>query len=402
VDGFSPEKIQEARGFCSDHFMDRWILARMTETERDVHRSMEAYEIAQVAPSLVSLIDDLTNWYIRMNRERFWNATETGGAEALAAHATLWQVLDRIAKLLAPFLPFLAESLYAGLRGKSVENLTQLSAQELGGWKSVHLQSLEVPASIADQDQKLLREMMLAKDVIVLGRSLRADAKLGVRQPLQRVRVAGLGVDDRQHLSAMSALILRELNIKELQVVDKAADLVEESIKPNHKVCGRKLGAKIKNFETLLKTWTSDDIARFESKGTLHFEGVDLTREDLSIVRKARDGRFASADKGRVVELDTTLTPELIEEGLRRELTNRIQQKRKEQKLNLADRIEVRWWAPQASLIEKLCEQETKSAGHISKETLAIRWARLSEAPLENESFGDMGSFAFELKVVSK
>lgn len=381
--------------------LDRWMLARARETAAAVHASMEEFRLAEVAPLLVDLVDDLTNWYIRLNRDRFWGEADAASKnDKAAAYATLWTTLDTAATLLAPGLPFVAETLHAALRGVSVDALAKNPNQ-----KSVH----EMPfAGVADTrqvtsvDREILAKFRVAKSVILLGRSLRGDAKIGLRQPLPGLRVAGVSGDNARLLNEMKSLVLKEVNVKTLELVEKASDLVVESAKPNFKTLGRRVGGSMKDIQATLGGWDAAAIAAFEAKGHVTIAGHDLSKEDVVIARQAKPGRFAAADRGLVVELDTALTDELVREGLARELINRVQQRRKESKFHLADRIRVRWWAKPGSLVESVLKGESNAQSMLAQETLAvsIEAAAADAVGGTTEDLGAEGSFSFAIERV--
>jgi len=248
----------------------------------------------------------------------------------------------------------------------------------------------------------LIDEMALAKNVILLGRSLRGEAKIGLRQPLKSLRVAGLSKQQARNLDIVRGLICDEVNVKTLHLVEKASELVEESVKPNFKILGKKVGGKMKEIQSLLQKWGSAEISTFEANGSVSILGFLLDQNDIEIVRKARPGKFALAGGGIVAELDTELSPELIFEGTKREIINRVQQRRKEMNFHLADRIELRFSADAGSLAEKALLEESFSEGIVRRETLCVR---IEAAKLTGEAvdLGQGGQIIFELrKVASK
>lgn len=391
IDGWqgpSPSAVQELST------LDKWILARLTETEDKVHAAMEAYKLSDVAPLLVDFIDDLTNWYIRLNRERYWaeqNPQTKTSKEA--AYGTLWTVLKGLSVIMAPGLPYLAEILYGALHGRNVETMRLDDP-------SVHLLQFQTGTEhrLPDEEQKLLRRIDLAKKLMLLGRSLRGEAKIGLRQPLSKLRVAGLSSEQQGFLASLKDLVCQELNIKDLELVARASDLVEESIKPNHKVLGKKVGGAMKEIQAALALWTPEDILRFEQAGRATVSGHELGSGDVQIVRKAKEGRFALAQFGLVGELDTQLTPSLVREGMQREIVNRIQQRRKELKLHLADRITISWEASAGSLIESILLAESQNLALIAQETLAVAFKREPGVSSVSEDFQAHGKFHFEVE----
>lgn len=393
IDGWKGDDALRAPALAERPHLDQWILARVKETALLVHQRLEAYQIADVSPLIISFVDDLTNWYIRMNRDRFWSEKGSGSdADKHAAYATLWTALDGLAMLLAPGLPYLAETLSAALRGKNVKDLKPAD-------QSVHERVFDVPPALTPAEKRLLSQFDIAKSVIELGRSLRGEAKIGLRQPLPGLRIAGVTGESEQLLESMRDFVLKEVNVKGMQLVARASDLVEESAKPNFKTLGKKAGPAMKAIQAELAKWGGTEMAAFEKSGQATVAGVALEKDDVTIVRKAKEGRFALSAKGLVVELDTTLTPELLREGLQREVVNRIQQRRKEMKLHLADRIEIAWWASPNSTLHGVLTEETKVLGLISGEVLGTGWRLAPREDFENvEDFGKDGSFGFQLK----
>ncbi len=397
IDGWKPEDISRAPAEKDRPRLDQWILARVKEAEVQIHSNMEAYRLYEVAPIQIQLVDDLTNWYIRLNRDRFWSENDaTHSSDKLAAYATLWTVLDRLSLLLAPGLPFIAETMHAALRGVSVDGLaTDLKRL------SVHEKDYGNTAQLALNERELrtLSETDLAKKVILLGRSLRGEVKIGLRQPLRLLRVAGLSDVQQRQLKSVEALICQEVNVKSLEMVNKASDLVEESVKPNFRTLGKKAGSKMKDLQKELLAWGHAEIASFEKTKSALVAGIECGVDDVEIVRKAKDGRSALAGYGLVAEIDIALDHELLFEGMQRELINRIQQRRKEMQLHLADRIEVSWKHLQGDLLAQVLRRESEKLGLVSEETLAVKF-------MENHALsttiacdvGDEAAFVFELR----
>ncbi|RYZ95976.1 MAG: hypothetical protein EOP11_24125 [Proteobacteria bacterium] len=208
-----------------------------------------------------------------------------------------------------------------------------------------------------------------------------------MRQPLQKMSIAGLSAEDQKLLKAMEARVLSELNLKELVFLGDGASLVVENVKPNLKRLGAKLGKKMPAVTAELRKWGSKEIAAFEAAGFAVVGGERLGLEDLLIERKAAEGKAAGALEGMVAELDVAMTPALKREGLMRELVNRIQQRRKESKFNLSDRIRVTYAA--GGLVKEILDAEAVAPSFLSEETLAVAWLAGDEAGLgEREEFG--------------
>ena len=390
IDQWSPDKASEEK---SEVLVDQWILARVRQLEVSVHESMNAYKLYEVAPMLIQFIDDLTNWYIRLNRDRFWGKADNSSmADKNAAYTTLWTVLVKLSELLAPGLPFFAENLSAALKGIELSSL-----KDKPEYESVHELVYSDVVELTDGEQKILSEIDLAKKLILLGRALRGEAKIGLRQPLKKLRVAGLNTQQVENLETVKSLILGEVNIKELELVNKASDLVEESAKPNFKTLGPRAGKAIREMQTILSKWTSQDVAAFEQSKKATIAGVECGAEDIEVVRKAKSGKLALAEYGLVAELDVELDESLTNEGVQREIINRIQQRRKELNFHLADRIEVVWSATPDSLVEKILKEESSSPGLVSSETLSVSFMK---SELETTvSLEQHGAFGFDLTV---
>jgi len=393
IDEWTPQKLKDAPAVEKRPRLDRWILSRVKQAEKEIHERMEAYRLSDVAPIQVALIDDLTNWYIRLNRDRIWGeANAESASDKNAAYATLWTVLDKLSTLLAPGLPFISETLTAALRGMSLDTLEK-SASHISVHEGEYRPS-ELQLSPSESDE--LQETELAKKIILLGRSLRGDVKIGLRQPLQKMRVAGLSEFEQKHLGHVEDLILGELNLKSIELVNKASDLVEESVKPNFRVLGKKAGKQIKEIQAELAKWDAAKIAEFEKSGKALVCGVECEGEDIQIVRQAKEGMTALAGFGLVAELDTAITDELRFEGLQREVVNRIQQRRKEMQLHLADRIQVKWKVVEGDMLRDVLSAETKSASFVSAETLCNAFVEASGITADPTELGD-AKFQFEI-----
>lgn len=397
IDGFNPTEAKKAPPVGERPRIDQWILALLQETEEKVHKEMEAYELANVFPLLARFLDNLTNWYIRLNRSRFWEAKgETFTADKLAGYATMFEALDRFGLLLAPYLPFFAEYLHGALHfGLKPEGLAGRAALP-----SVHERIYELPKSLGAHEAALIEEMTLAQRTILLGRSLRAEAKIGLRQPLRRMMLAGLSDREQTLLRTLEGRVLAELNLKELVFLKDGTGLVVETVKPNLKRLGARLGKKMQAVQQELRGWGSVQVRAFESAGFATVAGERLEKEDILLERKAAEGKTAGALEGLVAELDTAITPELKREGLMRELVNRVQQRRKEMKLQLTDRIRVSYQA--GGEVAAVLASESGAPTFLSEETLARGWESAAGELGPREDFEGHGDawLQFSLEVV--
>jgi isoleucyl-tRNA synthetase len=329
VDGWEPD------GIVPDprvNELDGWILSRLQSLVADVRERMERYEIYRVVPGLVAFVDELTKWYIRRSRRRFWREGSAGeaGRDTLNAFRTLHHVLLEASKILAPFLPFIAEEMHGNLScGRGAD--------------SVHL---ELYPGIRHEwiDPALERRMHLAIVAAGLGRGLRSKHEVRVRQPLASMTVAIADSADRAAFESVAAIVAEELNVKAVHVSADESELVSYSARPNLKVLGPRYGKQIAVIREEIAGLSSESLAAILA-GTAVASGVvdGLSYDSTTLIvdRAPREGIVVATDEGVTVGLDLRLTEELVLEGLAREVVNRIQNRRKELALALDDRILV-------------------------------------------------------------
>ena len=306
--------------------IDRWILSKLNSLVKDVTESYEAYEPTKAGRAISDFVqDDLSNWYVRLNRKRFWGGEMD--ADKQAAYSTLYTCLKTISQLMAPNAPFYADRLYRDLTGETVH---------LSYWP-------KADETLIDKD--LERSMALAQQATSMILSLRKRAEKNVRQPLQK---AVIPVGDEQTMQALlhvSDLIKSEVNVKELLIVraeDSEVKLVKK-IKPNFKVLGKKLGGQMKAAAAEIAAMSQEQIAAMEKDGQYQLSTVNyqLVSEDVEIITEDMPGWLVMNDGALTIALDIELTDSLIEEGIARELINRIQNLRKSSGLEITDRIKV-------------------------------------------------------------
>jgi isoleucyl-tRNA synthetase len=305
VDGFAEETV----GFpSSGNVLDRWIVSSMETLIADVTAAMDAYDLQKAVRPFVKFVEDLTNWYIRRSRRRFWKSTNDG--DKLCAYRTLRYVLVQLAKVAAPFTPFIAEEIYRNLKGA-------------GDPESVHLCDFPT-ANAAARDRALEKRMADVQAAVELGRRLRADNDLKVRQPLSAMKLAGGDV------AGLESLIEEELNVKRVDFVADETELCDVSYKANFKTLGKKCGPKMKAVA-----------AAVAAAKTVPFdcEGVTITADDVLVTRAPKAGLVVASEGAIVVGLETALTPELIAEGLAREFVSHVQSLRKEADFEVTQRI---------------------------------------------------------------
>lgn len=320
------DQWKPAKEYKPVHILDKWIYSKLQTLNAQVDQQMEQYHLYNVVPYLFSFIDDLTNWYIRLNRRRFW---EDDNPDKNLAYQTLFLVLETFNKIMAPFTPFLAETLFQELKafGKSAE-------------KSVHL--CKFPnADTKAQDPELEQAVLRMQQVILMGRQARNQAKIKVKIPLKNLTLI---LDDEVILNKMKDVeqsLKTELNVKEI-TYEKNEDLyISLQAKPNFPILGKKVGAKMQEFTKYITSLTPKQIKTFEEKQTLHYQGHDLVLEDVVIHRTSKGKHNVQTNSLISILLDTELNDDLINEGLARDLVSAIQKARKDTKLHVADRINL-------------------------------------------------------------
>ncbi|MDI9524521.1 MAG: isoleucine--tRNA ligase [Candidatus Cloacimonadota bacterium] len=305
--------------------IDRWIVSRLQTLIGQVRDWMEDYELTKVVRAIQDfVIDELSNWYVRRSRRRFWALELT--EDKINAYRTLYQVLVSVAEMIAPFAPYLAEELYLSL----------------GAGESVHLAAF--PQSETEYiDPALEKEMRVIIDIVQLGRAARNACQIKVRQPLQKMYVPA---KYRTTLERMFDLIQEEVNIHEIVYVSEDEDFVRYELKPQFKVMGPKYGNRMKAIASELARVKGQEVLKaFNYTGSYKLAAldIDLVPEDVAVHIQPREGFVFESMKDMFVALDTALTPELIREGYARELVNKIQFSRKEQGFEIMDRIMVEW-----------------------------------------------------------
>lgn len=309
--------------------IDRWIISLLNSLIKEVDTDLADYEPTKAARAISDfVIDNLSNWYVRLNRKRFWGGDMND--DKLAAYQTLYTCLKTVAQLMAPIAPFYTDQLYRDLNGDPDA--------------SVHTSDFPV-ADDALIDAALEERMNLAQTITSMVLALRRNANLKVRQPLTALMVPVLDAHQREAIEAVADLIKNEVNVKELRLVDDASGILVKSVKPNFKVLGKKLGKQMKSVAALLQSLSQEQIKQLESTGTLTLEvdgtPVTVEREDVEIISQDIPG-WQVANEGNVtVALDITLTDELRREGLARDLVNRIQNIRKSRDYDITDRIHI-------------------------------------------------------------
>ncbi len=327
IDGYDPSKYSLES--CTLTRMDKWVLSKLNTLVRDVDKMLSVYNITDSARAIQDFSDELSNWYVRRGRDRYWGEGMT--ADKAAAYTTLYTVLVTLSKLIAPYTPFMAEMMYG--------NLVPAFFPEAP--KSVHL--CDYPAADASRIDPALEEgMEEVLKVVELGRSARNGASVKNRQPLSEMLVA---CDRKLALDGLEDVILDELNVKKMRLVGGAEDLVRYSLKPQLRTLGPKYGKKLRAITEFLTNCDARAVVsavREEGSFTVDLDGpVTLLEEDLQIFTSSAEGYATAQGGGITVALDVRLDEELLDEGTERELVSRIQTMRKEAGFAVTDRIAV-------------------------------------------------------------
>ena len=332
VDGWSDRAMTERQPSDDREIrlteIDRWILSKLNSLVKEVTEAYEAYEPTKAGRAISDFVqDDLSNWYVRLNRKRFWGGEMDADKEA--AYQTLYTCLKTVAQLMAPNAPFYADRLYRDLTGETVHLSTWPKADE------------------ALIDTTLERQMYLAQQATSMILSLRKRAEKNVRQPLQKAVIPTPDRETTDALLHVADLIKSEVNVKELVVVpaEQSEIRLVKKIKPNFKVLGKKVGANMKALAAVINAMSQDDIAKMEANGAFDFRlstfDYTIVPEDVEIITEDMPGWLVANNGILTIALDIELTDELIEEGIARELINRIQNLRKSSGLEITDRISI-------------------------------------------------------------
>ena len=354
VDGWHEAEVQRPD---STNELDRWIVSSLETLVADVTAAMDRYDLQKSVRPFIAFVENLTNWYIRRSRRRFWKSQND--ADKAAAYRTLRYVLVQLCKIAAPFTPFLSEEIYRNLRGASMP-------------ESVHLCAFP-EADAAARDLALEERMAEAQRAVALGHNLRKQKNLKVRQPLARAVVACAAPGFAEKLAPMASVVAEELNVKSVEFAEDESRFVSLSAKANFKVLGKKLGPRMKAAAAAIAALPAADLAALQAGSSVSLvlpdggNAVDLLPEDVQIIRTENAGLTVANDGDLTVALDTALTPDLVAEGIARELVSHVQNLRKESGLDVADRIRLR--------VETDAEAEAAILSHadfVKGEVLAI------------------------------
>lgn len=377
VDGFDPEAPQVPVAERPE--IDRWILSLLNTLTLQVTEALDDYEPTRAARLIGEFVgDNLSNWYVRLNRKRFWGGGMTN--DKLAAYQTLYTCLRTLSLLIAPFAPFYADRLYRDLTGSA---------------NSVHLDRFPV-ADASMIDPELEQRQKLAQDITSMALALRRKVNIKVRQPLHSVMVPVADDSRRQALEAVKDLIMSEINVKELNIVGSDEGVLVKSVKPDFKKLGPKFGKLMKAAATAIKSLDQKQIATLEAEGRISFdlEGTpaEIELSDVEIISEDIPGWLVANEGNLTIALDVTVTPELKREGIARDIVNRIQNIRKSRDYDITDRIDL-VFAPSSDTDEAIREYSDYISRQVLANSIMILPVDASALDVEKLSMDDVTAF---------
>ena len=380
IDGWTPAKGTH-RG---DNILDAWILSRLQTLKEDIAAEMKRYRLYNVVPKLFSFISDLTNWYIRLNRPRFWGEGVT--ADKIAAYSTLHAAVQELSVAMAPFAPFLSEHIYLALAKLADDEPKPIS---------VHLCSYPEPEPSLRQPL-LESAVSRMQQVIELGRSKRERVKINLRTPLRRLTIIHRDNVLLEEIKTLENYVKAELNVKEVRYEPDEASYIALYAKPNFPVLGKRLGRRMKEFQARIAALDPDAIEAFQESGNVEIDGESFDSNEINVFREAKDGTDTVSDRFISIELDCRLDDDLLREGLAREVVNRVQRARKERGFAVSDRIRLVYEGD-----EGIVRAIAAHRDYIAGETLALALEPGAVADGATESAIDGKRLAFSLEVAA-
>ena len=384
VDGF--DYSQEEVAWAKRPEIDRWILSLLNSLVKDVDTYLNAYEPTRAGRAISDFVNDhLSNWYVRLNRKRFWQGGLT--EDKLSAYQTLYTCLETVAKLMAPIAPFYADKLFCDLI--AVTGREQVESVHLSDFPVCHEELI---------DKALEERMQMAQDISSMVLALRRKVNIKVRQPLHVLMVPVLDEHQKESIEAVKSLILNEVNVKDMKFVDNTAGILVKRIKPDFKKLGPRYGKIMKSLAAQIQQMSQEDINAFEKAGTftLQVDGQEavIERADVDIFSEDIPG-WLVANEGRLtVALDITITDDLKKEGLARELVNRVQNLRKSSGFDITDKVNITV-ASSAEMDDAITEYKE----YISNQVLANS-IEIAKEPIAEATMLDFEDFKLDVKVV--
>jgi isoleucyl-tRNA synthetase len=326
AEDFDP-RAEPAPQLAERPMLDRWVSSRLARTVRTAREGLEAYDATGAGRAIQAFVDDLSNWYVRRSRRRFWDPSGAGAEDARSAFHTLHESLVTVSQLLAPFTPFVSEALWRNL-----------AAGRGGEPDSVHLS--DYPEAAVDAlDERLEDAMAAARAIVELGRRVRVETKTRTRQPLAEAVVHLAG--DHRGLEPLLNVVADELNVKHVGFAESVREVGRWRAKPNYKALGPRLGGAVKDVASALQADDGSLAETFARGGSAEVRGVPLGPDDVDLTQEIREGWGVASEGGLTVALDLELTQDLRREGIARELVRLVQDARKAAGLHVSDRIVV-------------------------------------------------------------
>jgi isoleucyl-tRNA synthetase len=368
VDGWTPTEGRPG----TFNVLDRWIMARLSELVAEVTSALDDYDALRATKAVEPFLDDLSNWYVRRSRRRFWKSE--ADADKNAAYSTLYTVLTTLTRVLAPLTPFVTEAMYQNLVCNAYPNAPE----------SVHLADWPKGEPLTESDRTLLADMAAARQVVALGHALRAASGIKVRQPLGRTFIVA-EPGQKAGIARLADIVADELNVKTVEFAEREQDLVSYKLLPDNRVLGKKFGKQfpaVRAALSALEPYAAAHTLRTGQSLTLSVDDqpVTLAPEEVLIQAQPHEGFAVQAEGGVVVALDTRLTPELAAEGQAREIVRHIQTLRKDAGFELSDRIETSYHAA-----GEVAQAVVQWADYIKAETLSVT-LEPSDAPAAEKS----------------
>lgn len=357
IDNWSPG----AEMTPTSNILDNWIISRLQTLKSSVQREMEAYHLYNVVPGLLGFIEELTNTYIRLNRPRFWG--EQNNADKFAAYSTLYTCLLELSQTMAPFVPFLSETLYRRLRDLGGQVDAQLP-------ESVHLCSY--PRAQEELRQPLLEQAVSRmQQVILLGRQKREQEKIPVRQPLARLTIIHRDQELLDEIAGLEPWLVSELNVKRIEYSTDESGFINLYAKANFKRLGPRLGKRMREYADMIAELDATALRQLVEEESIELGGERFDEQDVQVLREARVGTQAVSNRYISIDMDLHITSQLVAEGMAREFVNRIQRKRKELDLHVADRIRLSYCCD-----DVLAQALQTHRDYVAGETLALHFMR--------------------------
>ena len=367
IDHWTPDKGD----YIGSNVLDQWILSKLQTLKAGIRDEMEQYRLYNVVPKLFDFIEDLTNWYIRLNRSRYWGDDIT--ADKIAAYSTLYRAVRELSIVMAPFAPFLSEHVY-----REMSALAERRPKP----SSVHLCSYP-EADPSEIHRDLEDAVTRMQQVVLLGRRKREEVKINLRTPLSVVTIIHRDRDILEAIRGLEDYVRSELNVKEVRYVIDEAQYIALYAKPNFPLLGKRLGKRMKEYQALIESMTADDIAILHDENEITLGGELFIEEEIQVFREARPGTNVVTDRLISIDLVCDLNDELVIEGYAREAVNRIQRARRESGLDVSDRIRLVY-----SGDERLLEALKIHADYVAGETLASEFEQGSTEEFNAEIDG--------------